>query len=245
MKLFQVVIVVLLLGCATGQAALSYNTFSSGSLNTAIPDANPTGISSSITVSAMQNSLAAVNVYLNVSGGYSGDAYAYLSYGGMTVVLLNRIGKTASNPFGSSASGFGTGATDFKFSDAATVNGNIHSYGGSGPITGFYQPDGRTTNPQLVLNTDTPTTSLANFNNLNPNGAWTLFFADMASGNQSTLVSWGLEITAIPEPINVALMVFAATLGGVKLFALRRALAVRQSCNPRGNAWPPALSPKR
>ena len=54
--------------------------------------------------------------------------------------------------------------------------------------------------------------SLNSFNSSNPNGTWTIFFADMASGGgsqHSTLGSWSLEITAVSEPVNVALGVFA------------------------------------
>jgi hypothetical protein len=44
---------------------------------------------------------------------------------------------------------------------------------------------------------------------MNPNGTWTLFIADLSGGEQSTLVSWSLDITAVPEPVNVALGIFA------------------------------------
>jgi hypothetical protein len=108
---------------------------------------------------------------------------------------LNRIGSSPENPFGSSTAGFGdpTGETyEFSLSDAAATS--IHNYDGTGSS---YQPDGGT---------------LSSFNGLNPNGDWTIFFADMASGGgdgPSTLVSWGLDITAVPEPVNAALGIFA------------------------------------
>ena len=52
------------------------------------------------------------------------------------------------------------------------------------------------------------------------NRDWTIFFADMASGggsSRSTLVSWSLDITAVPEPANVALGIFAGVfvVGGL------------------------------
>jgi hypothetical protein len=50
---------------------------------------------------------------------------------------------------------------------------------------------------------------------MSPNGTWTLFFADMSGGAESTVVSWGLDITAVPEPANVALGIF----GGLFLVA--------------------------
>jgi hypothetical protein len=37
-----------------------------------------------------------------------------------------------------------------------------------------------------------------------------LFFADVsAGGGTSTLNGWSLDITAVPEPVNVALCIFA------------------------------------
>jgi hypothetical protein len=49
---------------------------------------------------------------------------------------------------------------------------------------------------------------LDSFNGLDPNGSWTLYIADVASGGGfGTLRSWGLEITAIPEPTPAALLV--------------------------------------
>jgi hypothetical protein len=49
------------------------------------------------------------------------------------------------------------------------------------------------------------------FGSMNGSGIWTLFLADTATGGQSTVVSWGLDlgITAVPEPVNVALGIFA------------------------------------
>jgi hypothetical protein len=48
------------------------------------------------------------------------------------------------------------------------------------------------------------------FNGLNPNDTWSLVLWDnnLTVGNE--LVSWSLDITAVPEPVNVALGVFGA-----------------------------------
>jgi subtilisin-like proprotein convertase family protein len=61
------------------------------------------------------------------------------------------------------------------------------------------------------------------FGSMSGSGIWTLFLADTATGGQSTVVSWGLDlgITAVPEPVNVALGLF----GGV--FALVTAVRWR------------------
>lgn len=51
------------------------------------------------------------------------------------------------------------------------------------------------------------------FNGQNPNNTWTLFFADTVNGDQTTLNGWSLNITAVPEPVNVALGIFAGLVG--------------------------------
>ena len=234
-KLWHALLATVLLTGVTASAAI-YSPYNSGTLNTAIPDGNPSGIQSAITVSGFGGVVSDVNVFLNVSGGLNGDLYAYLSFGGNSVVLLNRIGKTSGNPWGSSTAGFGDGSQtynnggtwySFKLDDAASTD--IHGYSGGSPIIGSYQPDRRTADPQLVVDTDARGSSLASYNNLNPNGDWTIFFADMAGGaGTSTLVGWGLEIEAVPEPVNVALGVFAgiAVLVPLCRHGLRKCLPI-------------------
>ena len=48
------------------------------------------------------------------------------------------------------------------------------------------------------------------FNGLNPNSTWSLVLWDNStSGIENGLVGWSLDITAVPEPVNVALGIFA------------------------------------
>ena len=48
------------------------------------------------------------------------------------------------------------------------------------------------------------------FNGLNPNNTWGLVLWDNGhSGIENGLVGWSLDITAVPEPVNVALGIFA------------------------------------
>ena len=47
------------------------------------------------------------------------------------------------------------------------------------------------------------------FTGQNPNNPWTLFFADTVPGDTTTLNGWSLNITAVPEPVSMALVVFA------------------------------------
>jgi hypothetical protein len=170
-----------------------------------IPDANPTGISSTFNASGLGSVITDVNVTFTVSGGYNGDLYAYLSYNGTLVPLLNRVGTTLGSPI-QQVFGFSTAGFSNVMLDSQATSGNIHNVAipGSAP-TFSYTPDGG---------------SLNSYNGLNPNGNWTIFFADMASGGgsgPSSLVTWSLDITAVPEPVNVALGIFGglAVLGGV------------------------------
>src|SRR6266571_5242627 len=66
------------------------------------------------------------------------------------------------------------------------------------------------------------TVDLAGLRSSNPNDTWTLFFADTSPGIENSLVSWSLDITAVPEPTNVALGLFAAVFGVGTLWRTRR-----------------------
>jgi len=58
--------------------------------------------------------------------------------------------------------------------------------------------------------------TLANFNGSIADGTWTLFFGDeVAGGGQATLNGWSLDITAVPEPMNVAMAIFGVGFIGV------------------------------
>jgi hypothetical protein len=67
--------------------------------------------------------------------------------------------------------------------------------------------------------------SFVSFHELNPLGTWSIFFADLSGDNVSTLNGWSLEITAVPEPVNVALGCFA---GVFLLVSLCRSQRVRK-----------------
>jgi hypothetical protein len=103
--------------------------------------------------------------------------------------------------------GFDTAGFSNVTLDDQGTSGNIHNV--QNPTSGSgiaYTPDGG---------------SLAAFNGLNPNGTWTLFLADMSGGDTSTLVSWGLDISAVPEPASVALVIFGVgfiCVGTVRIY---------------------------
>jgi hypothetical protein len=215
----------------TARAGISYSS-TSGS----IPDGATVGWSATATASGYLPSISDVTVNLNISGGFNADLYAYLSYGGVLVPLLNRVGVQTSDAFGYGDTGFAitlssAGAYDVHWYQTHTTSGD---YNGSGQLTGTWRPDGRAIDPASSPSSfDAPgTVSFANFQGLNPNGTWTLFVADLSSGAQSSLVSWSMDITAVPEPVNVALVLFGGVFGLVTVARsrqvrnfLRRALA--------------------
>ena len=60
------------------------------------------------------------------------------------------------------------------------------------------------------------------FNGLNPNSTWGLVLWDnSSSGFENGLVGWSLDITAVPEPVNVALGIFAGVFLVVMLVRSR------------------------
>jgi len=224
-----------IIGLATGLAVLAALTaqatlysFNFTGINAAIPDDNPAGWTYTIGELGEEtpvgrdpgfgtdNRITDVNVRLNISGGYNGDLYGYLVHGSGFAVLLNRVGQGTGTPgsdvylFGFSRSGFGSITLD---QGAGT---SIHAV--EDPANGTYRPDSGTQNSG----------GLNAFNGLDPNGSWTLFLADLGSGETSTLVSWGLDITAVPEPTTWALIGFGLIFGGVT--GVRVIRARRRAC---------------
>lgn len=166
-----------------------------------IPEGNATGWWDTRNVSDIPSGLVVggVTVTFSISGGFNGDLTGYLSHDGMLMPLLNRVGTGTGDSFGYGDAGF----NGVKLADDASVN--IHNYGGGFVPNGTYAPD------------SSGATFTATFGGKNPGGDWTLIFADLSSGGgQSQVVSWELGITAVPEPVNVALGVFA----GVFLIAI-------------------------
>ena len=103
MRHLQPLLAALLLGSVAARGAL----YQSGTLNTIIPDANPTGVSSTIIVgSILLPAVGDVNVIINVTVGHNGDLYTSLSHNGTLVSLLNRVGTSSTDLYGFSAAGF-------------------------------------------------------------------------------------------------------------------------------------------
>jgi subtilisin-like proprotein convertase family protein len=197
----------LLLLCAVPAAASTTWIGPTWNVSTAIPDNDDVGLSDnrSITVPAI-STIENVTVNLHLTGGWNGDLYAYLVHGSGFSVLLNRPGRSASHPDGSATVGMNVTFDDAALSDVHTT---IPMSGGL--VSGTYQPDGRTTDPLLVLETDSRPAMLSTFDGLAASGMWTLFIADQSAGETSTLQSWSLTIQGVPEP-SAALLAIMSVL---------------------------------
>jgi hypothetical protein len=182
--------------------------------NGTITDGSPIGTVNQMNLTGQGlGSITDLTVTLNISGGYNGDLYGYLSYNGTMVVLLNRIGVGTTG--GLNAYGNNTSGMTVTFSDASG-GGDIHAQ--TGALGSSYQADRRAISPlgaATTFNAAGSGSALSAFNTMDPNGTWTLFLADVSGGGgNATLVGWGLDITAVPEPATWALLIFGAVAGG-------------------------------
>jgi len=227
-------ILTLAMAMAMGAAAYGQYAFNgtNSAINEAIPDNNPSGVASTMTVPTLAAAIGSVTVTLDITGGYNGDLYAYLAGpNGGFAVLLNRSGVS-----GSSAYGYGDSGFNVTFDDSGS-NPDIHFYqntgypgslNGSGQLTGTWGSDGENLNPQSPPGSFgvSPTETLTSFDGIDgtdAGGQWTLFLADLSAGNQSTLVSWSVDINTVPEPSALAL----GALGVLVLAGVRKKIAGR------------------
>jgi len=191
------------LGLGLGAASASIVTLDSTTqnghspINLTVPDGNAAGITSTIHVGSLGNILNSVSLTLDISGGNDGDLYAYLSYGGTSVVLLDRPGLGVG---GTPGVGYTTaGYNNVTLSDGGYANINLTAI----PTTGG------------TYNPSAGSVAFTSYNGVNPNGNWVLFISDLNggdNGNVSVLNSWSLTFNAVPEPVNVAMGVFAALM---------------------------------
>lgn len=198
--------VTLTCGVAFGQATETNITFN---VNQAIPDGDVNGLAlaQNLTLPTLVGSITNVSISVSISGGYNGDLYGFLARPGGAgfVVLFNRAGvSNTASQFGYSDSGFNVTFTN-------SVPNDFHYYqnvGGYSLSGSNWTPDGRALDPAgdpNLFGSTSPTTFLSSFNGFDPNGNWTLFLADLSGGGQSTILSWTLDITTVPEPSTLAL----------------------------------------
>jgi subtilisin-like proprotein convertase family protein len=201
------------LGLTTHASILNYNV---DNIFATIPDGNLNGYQNSQTLSGIAGEISDINVTLNISGGFNGDLYGYLYHNNTLCILVNRVGRTGSSSVGYGDAGFGLDAATNRFTFDDQAGQDVHLYrtfsfslNGSGQLTGQWQPDGRNIDP-LSPGSAFPGAPRSNilsvFNGMNPNGDWRIFFSDVSPGGESTLVSWGMQITAVPEPAAAALL---------------------------------------
>lgn len=187
-------ILILLLAAPWAQATLTQ--VDTGGV---IPAGNPVGSVFTATFSGTDGlnpypTVSQLTVNLNITGGYNGDLYAYLiAPNGTLVVLMNQPG-VAVNGFGAYGAGM-----NITLQDGATANGSIQNVTSGSVLSGTYNAAGGST-------------ALSAFDGSQVNGVWTLYFADLASGTGSPTLTWSIGLTPVPEPVELALGLFAAML---------------------------------
>jgi subtilisin-like proprotein convertase family protein len=203
--------------------------FSQDIVNAPIPDGDQNGLQASQYLEGVPGLITDVNVTLNIFGGFNGDFYAYLYHNDTMAVLFNRVGRTATSSFGYSDPGFGPNANGLEFTLDDQAARDIHLYRTSpytlnfgGQLTGLWQPDGRVLDPLSpgsAFDLASRPARLNLFNGTDANGLWLLFIADVSPGVEGRLVNWGLDITTVPEPSSMALLL--GFLGTLWLFRAR------------------------
>jgi subtilisin-like proprotein convertase family protein len=175
-------------------------------VNAPIPDNDRIGLSAILSVVAPITSIEEVEVSLDMANGWGGDLYCYLIHNDGIAVLLNRVGRGQDTP-----SGAGNNHLTVTLADSAATD--VHAaVPTTGTLSGTFQPDGRNVDPSNSLDTTPRTAKLSAFNGMNANGDWTLFVADVASGETMTLNTWSMTIIGVPEPSSAVLFGAAAGL---------------------------------
>jgi subtilisin-like proprotein convertase family protein len=143
----------------------------------AIPDNNPTGVSSTVNVTGLTGTILDLDVTINVTHTAVGDLRLNLvSPSGTLVTLVNQRGDD------------GVNFANTTFDDSATVPiGNILP--AESPYAARFIPE----------------TPLAAVDGETPNGTWTLQVFDLAANDLGTLDNWSMAIaTAASEPSSVS-----------------------------------------
>jgi len=214
--------IMLAAGAVPGQIINNYNF--SFSPTATIPAGDLNGLALSTNLSGMEGAIASLTVSLDITDGFNGNLYMYLvGPNGGFAVLLNRVGVGDASAYGYSDSGFNVTLSDASPQGIHFYQTLSYTLNADGQLTGTWMPDGLNMDPlspPSAFQTAGQTAMLSSFDGTDPNGTWTLYSADVVSGPQSIVESWGLSIDTAPEPAAVAFFV----LGGFFLFAWQRNL---------------------
>ena len=166
-------------------------SYASGTLNTTIPDNDPTGITNSITVPALPAgaTITDVSVTLNVNHTFVGDLSINLQAPNTNILNLDYF-------LSGTGGAVSTGFTNTVFSSAGTdLIGT-----GADPYTGTWAPDAVVV--PVAGNPPTGGTSLGDANvpdfsglTSTPDGTWTLGLYDGFNLDEGQLVDWTLTLT--------------------------------------------------
>jgi subtilisin-like proprotein convertase family protein len=174
--------------------------FSSGTINQAIPDNTPAGISSTIPVSSNIILDAANKLSVTLNFGttaiapnrehtYVGDLKVTLSTPGGNTIIFDRPGSPLTS-LGNSADMNGS----YTFTTTATSilpqTASVSSVVAGNVVNGSYKPSD-SSNPDAAHNWTGLTFPLA------INGNWTLTISDNAGSDAGDLISWSISVPAI------------------------------------------------
>lgn len=181
----------------------------------AIPDNNSLGLTQTLELSGYTDPIDFLEIRLTLSGtggsAFNGDYFVTLQHESGYSVLLNRAGRTGSDPFGYADNGFDVTFT-LTGDDIHTYQAGSYTPGIDGQLTGTWGVDGRNVDPSVSVDTDPRTATLSSFSGLDANGTWTLFVADVSANGEGTLESWGVNVTTVPEPTSFGLIFLSLAL---------------------------------
>ena len=153
----------------------------SGPIAVVIPDNNPGGVSTGLTVAGIPAGATgtSASVNFNITHTWDGDLRLFLKAPNNQVLnLVNARGGSADN------------FVNTTISSTATIP--IAS--GAAPFTGTFLPDGSLAALPPTGFTPTATTFAPLYNTTNLNGTWSFGARDAAGGDVGTITSWGITI---------------------------------------------------
>jgi len=149
--------------------------FSSGTLNLAIPDFEPAGVSTSLMV-PNHFRIADVNLELTIDHTFTGDLQVFLEHDGVEVLVIDRPGEPL---------------TMFGCPEDNWVGVSLDDEGSGGPIEDQCLLGGNLGSPPAY----TPNNPLSAFDTLDSQGTWNLRVVDNANLDTGTLISWKLVVS--------------------------------------------------